>query len=110
MTQALVVLVNVPDEAIADAIGRAVVENGLAACVNCLSGVKSIYRWQGEIEQATEVSLLIKTTQTRYAELEAAIKEMHPYQVPEIIALPVVLGWQPYLNWIVDETRKDQSV
>ena len=107
MEQVLLVVTNVPDEAAAAAIARYLVEHGLAACVNCLPGVKSLYRWQGAVEEAGEISLSIKTTRRRYAELEAAIKSMHPYQVPEIIALPVECGWQPYLDWIMKETNKD---
>ena len=106
MQQALLVLTNLPDERAGTALARHLVEQQLAACVNCLPRVQSIFRWQGAIEQADEVTLLIKTTQTRYAELEAAIKAAHPYQVPEIIAMPIVAGWQPYLDWIEDETKK----
>lgn len=110
MEQVLLVVTNVPDAATGDAIARNLVEHKLAACVNCLPGVKSIYQWQGKVEQASEVTLLIKTTRSRYAELEAAIKSMHPYQVPEIIALPLACGWPPYLDWIVKETKRDLHV
>lgn len=107
MNQVLLVLVNLPNAAAGDAIARHLVKNRLAACVNCLPGVKSIYQWQGELVTADEVSLLIKTTRACYAELEASITSMHPYQVPEIIALPIELGWRPYLDWITAETKKD---
>jgi periplasmic divalent cation tolerance protein len=110
MQQALLVLTNLPDEATAQGLARHLVEQQLAACVNCLAGVKSIFRWQGAIEEANEVTLLIKTTQARYLELEAAIKAAHPYQVPEIIALPIIGGWIPYLDWIAQETKKDVNV
>ena len=106
MQQALLVLTNLPDERAGKALAHHLVEQQLAACVNCLPRVQSIFRWQGAIEPADEVTLLIKTTQTRYAELEAAIKAAHPYQVPEIIAMPIVAGWQPYLDWIEHETKK----
>lgn len=106
MQQGLLVLTNLPGEAAAKALAHQLVEQQLAACVNCLAGVQSIFRWQGAIEQANEVILLIKTTQARYAELEAAIKAAHPYQVPEIIALPIIGGWQPFLDWIEHETKK----
>ena len=104
-TQALLVIANCPDEACANRIALAVVEAGLAACVNLLPRVQSVYRWQGAIESASEVPLLIKTTAGRYAELEAAIRELHPYDVPEIIALPIAQGLPAYLQWLAAETR-----
>lgn len=110
MDQVLLVMTNMPDAASAHAMARALVEQNLAACVNCLPGVKSIYRWQGAIEEADEVTLLIKTGAARYAELEAAIKDSHPYQVPEIVALPVAGGLPAYLAWVTQETKKDVDV
>lgn len=110
MEQVLLVMTNVPDAACGEAIARFLLEHKLAACVNCLAGVKSFYRWQGAIEESSEVSLLIKTSAVRYPELQAAIKSLHPYQVPEIIAFPATDGWQPYLGWIVEETKKEMHV
>lgn len=110
MQQALLVLTNVPDEPTAQAIARMLVEQRLAACVNMLPAVRSVYQWQGVVEEATEISLLIKTTQERYAELEVAIKSAHPYQVPEIIATPVVNGLPAYLEWLAVETKKELDV
>ena len=104
-TQALLVIATCPDEACANRIALAVVEAGLAACVNLLPRVQSVYRWQGNIESASEVPLLIKTTAGRYTELEAAIRELHPYNVPEIIALPIAQGLPAYLDWLAAETR-----
>lgn len=104
-TQALLVIANCPDEACANRIALAVVEAGLAACVNLLPRVQSIYRWQGAIESASEVPLLIKTTAGRYTELETAIRAQHPYDVPEIIALPIAQGLPAYLDWLAAETR-----
>ena len=104
-TQALLVIANCPDEACANRIALAVVEGGLAACINLLPRVQSVYRWQGAIESASEVPLLIKTTAGRYAELEAAIRALHPYDVPEIIALPIAQGLPAYLDWLAAETR-----
>ena len=104
-TQALLVIANCPDEACANRIALAVVEAGLAACVNLLPRVQSVYRWQGAIESASEVPLLIKTTAGRYTELEAAIRALHPYDVPEIIALPIAQGLPAYLDWLAAETR-----
>ena len=104
-TQALLVIANCPDEACANRIALAVVEAGLAACVNLLPRVQSVYRWQGAVESASEVPLLIKTTAGRYGELEAAIRALHPYDVPEIIALPIAQGLPAYLDWLAAETR-----
>ena len=104
-TQALLVIANCPDEACANRIALAVVEAGLAACVNLLPRVQSVYRWQGAVESASEVPLLIKTTAGRYTELETAIRELHPYDVPEIIALPIAQGLPAYVDWLAAETR-----
>lgn len=107
MEQAMLVLTNMADAASARALARALVERRLAACVNLLPGVLSVYRWQGAVEEAEEVTLLIKTSVDRYDELEQAIRQLHPYTLPEVIAVPVQAGLQPYLNWITQETRKD---
>ncbi len=103
-TDVLLVLTNCPDDGTASRIARALVENRLAACVNELPPVSSTYRWQGAVDEATEVPLLIKCTRERYAALEEAIRQLHPYTVPEIIATPVLLGFAPYLRWVADET------
>jgi periplasmic divalent cation tolerance protein len=110
MEQAILVLTNVPDAVTADALARKLVEHRLAACVSRLPGVQSVYRWQGAIETSGEVTLMIKTAQTRYAELETVIKAWHPYQLPEIIALPITEGSPQYLEWIVQETKRDGHV
>ena len=106
--QSLLVLTNMPDALSARALAHQLVEQKLAACVNIQTGVQSVYRWQGVIEEANEVSLLIKTSAARFSELEAAIKAAHPYQLPEIIALPIAAGWPPYLDWLAKETKKDE--
>ncbi|MFN4324379.1 MAG: divalent-cation tolerance protein CutA [Azonexus sp.] len=98
------VITNCPDEETANRIALAVVEARLAACVNILPRVQSIYRWQGAVESAAEVPLLIKTTAAAYPALEAAIRERHPYDIPEIIALPIAGGLPAYLNWLAAET------
>ena len=108
MAETLVVLTTCPDPDSADRIARRLVEDRLAACVNRLAPVRSTYRWQGAVEDAEEYPLLIKCTRERYAALEAALREQHPYEVPEIVALPVVAGWGPYLRWVDNETRPPQ--
>lgn len=110
MQEVLLILTNVPDETAAHAIARLLVEQKLAACVNLLPGVRSVYRWQGAVEEASEVTMLIKSTQQRYAELEAAIRQAHPYEMPEIIATPVTAGLQAYLDWVGAETKKEIDV
>lgn len=110
MQQTILILTNMPDIPTAQTLAQQLVADRLAACVNILPGVQSVYQWQGAVEQACETSLLIKTTQARYAELESAIRAAHPYQVPEIIAVPVVAGLPAYLDWIMMETRKDIDV
>lgn len=105
----LLVLSNVPDEQMAEKIARRLVEQGLVACVNILPAVRSIYRWQGVVEEAVELTLMIKTVQSRYAEVEQAIKAMHSYDVPEIIALPIAEGLPAYLDWIAKTTKDDDG-
>ncbi len=102
--QTLLILTNLPDEASAQALATALVTERLAACANVLAPCHSVYRWQGEIESVTEIPLLIKTTATRYAALEAAIRARHPYELPEIIAVPIAHGLPEYLNWVASET------
>lgn len=104
MSDGIAVLTNVPDAATAETIARSLVERRLAACVTILPAVHSIYRWEGRIERAEETALLIKSTQSRYAELQAAIAELHPYDVPEIIALSIVAGLPAYLQWLASAT------
>jgi periplasmic divalent cation tolerance protein len=106
-TSPLLVLTNCPDAACAERIARALVDARLAACVNILAPARSVYRWQGAVEQADEVPLLIKTTAGRYTALEAAIRQHHPYEVPEIVALPIGRGLPAYLQWLADETRQE---
>lgn len=110
MQSPLLVLTNVPDIETAQAIAHTLVTRRLAACVNILPAVHSIYQWQGAVEEASEITVLIKTQQQRYAELEDAIRDMHPYDVPEIIVIPIVSGLAKYLKWIEDETKKDVDV
>lgn len=101
---ALLVLTNLPDGESAKALAAHLVEARLAACVNVLAPCHSVYRWQGQLETASEVPLLIKTTQERYAELEAALRARHPYELPEIVAVPITQGLAEYLAWVGAET------
>jgi periplasmic divalent cation tolerance protein len=110
MEQALLVITNLADAGSAQILARTLVEQRLAACVNLLPAVQSIYRWNGAVEEAAEVTLLIKTTTARYAELEQAIQALHPYELPEVIAVPVSAGLPAYLGWIAQETRKEIDV
>jgi periplasmic divalent cation tolerance protein len=105
--QALLVLTNLPDQDSAHSLATALVTERLAACVNILEPCRSLYRWQGAIENTEEVPLLIKTTTERYAALEAAIRARHPYELPEIIAVPVAQGLPAYLAWLGNETRTE---
>lgn len=101
MPRAIVVLVTCPSKAQAQRLARMLVAQRLAACVNILPGtVNSIYRWNGKTEQARETLLIIKTTARRFDALRRAILAWHPYQVPEIIALPITAGHPPYLAWV----------
>ncbi len=100
----LLVLTNLPDQASAETLAGAIVSERLAACVNILAPCRSVYRWQGAVEVATEVPLLIKTSEARYTALAAAIVARHPYAVPEIVALPVTRGLPAYLDWMRQET------
>jgi periplasmic divalent cation tolerance protein len=102
----LLVLTNCPDEESANAMALALVEERLATCVSILPRVQSIYRWQGTVESATEIPLFIKSTATNYPALEAAIRDRHPYKVPEIIALAVERGLPAYLDWVTTEATQ----
>ena len=99
----IAVLTNLPDSDSAFNLGRELVHLRLAACVNVLAPATSFYRWEGREEQATEVPLLIKSTDARYAELEREIRKRHPYSLPEIIAWPITSGLPEYLRWVEEE-------
>ena len=103
----IAVLTNLPDSESAFNLARELVRRRVAACVNVLPAATSFYRWQGKSEQSSEHPVLVKTTQDRYADLEAAIRELHPYEVPEIIAWPVTAGLPAYLAWVEQESRPD---
>jgi periplasmic divalent cation tolerance protein len=108
VTGRLVVLSTVGKAEDAERIGRALVERRLAACVNVLPAVTSIYRWKGKLEKDEELVLVIKTRAERFASLKQALVSLHPYEVPEVIALPIADGHQPYLAWL-DESVEEES-
>ena len=99
-TDVLLTLCTCPDDDRARSIASALVERRLAACVNVTAPVTSVYRWDGRVETAAEVLLLVKTTRARYPALERALRDLHPYEVPEIIAVPVDRGLHDYLEWV----------
>ena len=105
MTDALVVLVTTPSPERAAEIARTLVEERLAACGNVVPGLRSIYRWEGKVQDDAEALLVLKTTRTRFDALRDRVLALHPYEVPEVIALPVEAGSARYLAWIADETR-----
>jgi periplasmic divalent cation tolerance protein len=95
-----VVLVTAPDAEVAARIGRALVEEGLAACANLVPGVRSIYRWEGAVHDDAEVLLILKTRAALSAALATRVRALHPYQLPEVLALAVAGGSEPYLDWV----------
>jgi periplasmic divalent cation tolerance protein len=94
------VFVTVPEGPGAETLAHALVTEGLAACVNRLPGIESTFRWEGQVQQDRETLLLVKTTAPAYGALERRIRELHPYEVPEVIAVPIVRGSEPYLSWL----------
>jgi periplasmic divalent cation tolerance protein len=104
MDEILLVITNLPDRESAQRIAHSLIENHAAACVNILADCTSVYHWQGKIESANEVPLLIKTTRSAYARVEELIRSQHPYELPEIIAVSVASGFPSYLQWVVKET------
>ena len=103
----LLVLTNLPDRAAAERLADTLIEKRLAACVNILAPCRSVYRWKGTVQHDEEHPMLIKSTAERYPALEAAIRAGHPYELPEIIAVPVAMGSADYLAWLdnPDKTR-----
>jgi periplasmic divalent cation tolerance protein len=101
---AIMVVTQMPDRASALTLARSLVESRVAACVSIGAPVESLYHWRGKIETAQEIPVVVKTRADRYADVEAAIRARHPYELPEIVAVPITHGLGPYLQWIVDET------
>jgi periplasmic divalent cation tolerance protein len=100
----LLILCTAPSDEVAATLARGLVEAKLAACVNVVSGLRSFYAWKGELRDEAEVQLLIKSRRARFDALEAWLREHHPYEVPEIIALPIERGSAAYLGWIIEQT------
>ncbi len=96
----LLTLCTCPDESVAFSLAETLVEEGLAACVNLLPGVRSLYYWQGKLQHDTEVILLIKSAASGFPDLAARLSELHPYDLPEIMAFPISHGLTDYLNWV----------
>ena len=101
----LLVLSNLPDRAAAERLADMLIERKLAACVNILAPCRSVYRWNGAVQHDEEHPMLIKTTAERYPALEQALREGHPYELPEIIAVPIEQGLPAYLQWVAAETK-----
>jgi periplasmic divalent cation tolerance protein len=103
--QEIVVFITAPSEDLAVTIARALVETRLAACANIIKGIRSIYSWQGRIEDDTEVLMIVKTRRELFDLLKSKVKELHSYEVPEIIAFPIIAGSDDYLKWLRESTE-----
>jgi periplasmic divalent cation tolerance protein len=106
MSEYLSVYVTAPSFDVAQTIGRTLVEERLAACVNIIPEMHSIYRWAGSIETAAEVVLIAKSRTVLFEEIEKRVRELHPYDCPCLVAWPIEAGHQPYLDWIAKETAR----
>jgi periplasmic divalent cation tolerance protein len=102
---ALLVLTNLPDRAAAEKLADALIERRVAACINILGPCRSVYRWQGAVQHDEEHPVLIKSTQAAYPALEAQIRALHPYELPEIVAVPIEHGLPAYLDWVAAQTQ-----
>ena len=100
--EVILVYINFPNKKCARQIGTALIEKQLAACVNIIPEIESIYQWKGEICTEEEIMTVVKTTASRYKQLEEYVVANHPYDVPEVISLPLSQGSEPYLNWVHD--------
>lgn len=105
MSEIVLILTTVQEEERSREIARALVTERLAACVNILSPMTSVYRWKGAVEHEVERQLVIKTTADRVAAVQTRVRELHPYELPELLVLPVADGGAAYLDWVVSETR-----
>ena len=102
----LAVYCTCPDENTADRIAQTLVNEGLSACINIVPSVKSVYRWQGRIESATESLMIIKIAASNYERIEQRIVELHPYELPEVIGVPIIAGLEPYLAWLTQPEKE----
>ena len=102
----LLVLTSLPDAASAEILANALIDSRAAACVNVLAECHSVYRWQDQVETAAEIPLLIKTTVANYPLVEQIVRAQHPYDVPELIAIPITHGLPAYLDWLTTETEQ----
>jgi periplasmic divalent cation tolerance protein len=109
-SQTLLVMTTLPDLSSAQQVARMLVEARVAACVSVLSPCSSVYRWQDAVETASEIPLLIKTSREAYSRLEQRLKECHPYELPEILAISIDSGLPDYLRWIARETESSTTV
>ena len=103
---ARLVLCTVPNDEVAETIARTLLDERLVACVNVVPGIRSLYRWQGKVEDDRELLLVMKTSAARYAELETRIEALHPYEVCEVLAFDVAAGAPAYVAWVLGETAK----
>jgi periplasmic divalent cation tolerance protein len=103
-TNEVVVFITAPNDEEAELIAKSLVESKLAACVNIIRSIRSIYSWQGKIEDDTEVLMIVKTRKELFEPLSSRVKELHSYDVPEVIALPIIEGSEDYLTWLRDST------
>lgn len=105
----VVILVTAPDETVAAQIGRQLLEERLVACANIVPGLKSIYRWEGAVEEADEVLVLLKAREADVKRVATRVQELHPYSVPEVVATRVVDGLSDYLTWVHAETERSDA-
>ena len=110
MSQVLFVYATASDAAEAERIGEAVVDERLAACANVIDGMRSIFRWQGSVQKGREAILILKTREDLFDELRQRIAELHSYELPCIVAMPIAAGHEPFLDWIASETGPSEMV
>jgi periplasmic divalent cation tolerance protein len=102
--ETLILLCTCPDDAVATDLSHQLVEQGLAACINRFGGLTSVYKWEGQMKEGSEVQLVIKTSEAASERLIDELQRLHPYELPEIIAVPITAGYAPYLEWIREST------
>ncbi len=110
MSQVLFVYATASDAAEAERIGEAIVDERLAACANVIDGMRSIFRWQGSVQKGREAILILKTREDLFDELKQRIVELHSYELPCIVAMPIAMGHEPFLDWVASETGPSEMV